>query len=150
MRQNAANAILYEDDFHAWTIEQAELLRAGEFSALDVANLAEEIESIGRSVRRELRSRLIVLMMHLLKWQHQSSAQSRSWSLRIDEQRLQIDSLLSESPSLRPLLAGLLEEAYPIGRVRAAAETGLAEDAFPAACPFNADDILSRSFLPGP
>ncbi len=148
MTQNAANAVLYEDDFHAWTIEQAELLRAEEFSALDAANIAEEIESMGRSVRRELRSRLIVLMTHLLKWRHQSTARSRSWSLTIDEQRLQIDSLLTESPSLRPLLADLLEEAYPIARVRAAAETGLAEDAFPLACPFNADDILSRTFLP--
>ena len=139
------NAVFYEEDYYAWTIEQARLLRAGKWSAIDGANLAEEIESMGRSVRRELRSRLVVLTMHLLKWQHQSAARSRSWSLTIDEQRLQIDSLLTESPSLRPMVGGLLEEAYAIGRMRAAAETGLAESEFLSACPFTVEEILPRS-----
>jgi hypothetical protein len=144
------NAVRYDEDFFAWTVEQARLLRAGEWSALDVANLAEEIESMGRSVRRELRSRLIVLLMHLLKWQNQTAARSRRWSLTIDEQRLQVESLLTESPSLRPLLAGLVADAYPIARLRAVAETGLAESEFPAACRFTVEQILSDSFLPEP
>jgi hypothetical protein len=72
------NVIEYEEDFYAWTVEQGRLLRAGEFSALDAANLAEEIESMGRSDRRELKNRLVVLVMHLLKWRHQPAARSRS------------------------------------------------------------------------
>jgi Domain of unknown function DUF29 len=142
------NAILYEDDYYAWTIEQAQLLRAGELSAIDAANIAEEIESMGRSDRRELQSRLVVLAMHLLKWRFQPSARSRSWSATIDEQRLQIDQVFVESPSLRPLAGGLLPQAYAMARARAIAETGLAEDLFPVTCPFALDEVLSRSFLP--
>lgn len=143
------NAALYDEDFHAWTIEQARLLRAGELAAIDVANLAEEIESMGRSDRRELHSRLVVLTMHLLKWRFQLSARSRSWSATIDEQRLQIEQVFAESPSLRPLAAGMLPPAHAIARVRAIGETGLADDMFPAECPFTLDEVLSRSFLPG-
>ena len=146
----APNAVLYDEDFYAWTAEQARLLRAGHLSALDAANLAEEIESMGRSDRRELHSRLVVLAMHLLKWRFQPSARSRSWSATIDEQRLQVAQVFTESPSLRPLAAGMLAQAYAIARARAIAETGLAEDAFPPNCPFPLDDILSRGFLPGP
>jgi hypothetical protein len=144
------NAVLYGDDFYAWTVEQARLLRAGELSAIDVANIAEEIESMGRSDRRELQSRLVVLTMHLLKWRFQPSARSRSWAATIDEQRLQIEQVFVESPSLRPLLAGMLAQAYAIARARAVAETGLADDAFPPICPFAPDEVLSHSFLPEP
>jgi Domain of unknown function DUF29 len=144
------NAVLYEDDYYAWTIEQAQLLRAGALSAIDAANIAEEIESMGRSDRRELQSRLVVLAMHLLKWRFQPSARSRSWSATIDEQRLQIDQVFGESPSLRALAGGLLPQAYAMARARAIAETGLAEDLFPVTCPFTLDEVLSRSFLPQP
>lgn len=142
------NAVVYEDDFYAWTVEQARLLRAGELAAVDAANLAEEVESMGRSDRRELQSRLIVLSMHLLKRPFQPSARSRSWSATIEEQRLQIEQVFVESPSLRPLAAGMLPQAYAIGRARAVAETGLADDAFPATCPFTLDQALSPAFLP--
>jgi uncharacterized protein DUF29 len=144
------NAVLYEDDYYAWTIEQAQLLRAGALSAIDAANIAEEIESMGRSDRRELQSRLVVLAMHLLKWRFQPSARSRSWSATIDEQRLQIDQVFGESPSLRPLAGGMLPQAYALARERAIAETGLADDMFAATCPFTLDEVLSRSFLPEP
>jgi Domain of unknown function DUF29 len=144
------NAVLYGDDYYAWTVEQARLLRAGALSAIDAANIAEEIESMGRSDRRELQSRLVVLAMHLLKWRFQPSARSRSWSATIDEQRLQIDQVFGESPSLRALAGGLLPQAYAMARARAIAETGLAEDLFPVTCPFTLDEVLSRSFLPQP
>src|SRR5215813_5357662 len=108
MTRNSAD---YEVDFYAWTVEQARLLRSGDLAAVDVANIAEEIESMGRSDRRELKSRLVVLVMHLLKWRHQRGARSRSWSATIDEQRLQIEGILSESPSLRPTVAQMLVEA---------------------------------------
>jgi Domain of unknown function DUF29 len=144
------NSVLYDEDFFAWTIEQARLLRAGNLSAIDAANIAEEIESMGRRDRRELRSRLLVLVMHLLKWSKQPGLRSRSWSATIREQRRQIEQILDESPSLRPFLGETLAAVYDDAREDAAAETGLAEDEFPAACPFTADAILSRSFLPEP
>lgn len=106
------NSIEYDEDFYAWTVEQSRLLRAGEFAAIDAANIAEDIESMGRSDRRELKSRLVVLVMHLLKWQHQPRGRSRSWSATIDEQRLQIDGLLAESPSLRPNAAAMLGRTH--------------------------------------
>jgi hypothetical protein len=142
------NSVEYDEDFYAWTVEQSRLLRAGELSVIDVANIAEEIESMGRSDRRELKSRLVVLVMHLLKWQHQPAGRSRSWSATIDEQRLQIEGLLAESPSLRPNAAAMLAEAHAIARARAIAETGLADEVFPEASPFTVDQALSRAFLP--
>jgi hypothetical protein len=142
------NSVDYEEDFYSWTVEQSRLLRAGELSAIDAANIAEEIESMGRSDRRELKSRLVVLLMHLLKWRHQPGSRSRSWSATIDEQRLQIEGILGESPSLRPNVAAMLVEAHAIARARAIAETGLADEAFPEACPFTAEEVLLRTFLP--
>jgi hypothetical protein len=143
------NAVNYEQDFYAWTVEQARLLRAGELSAIDAVNLAEEIESMGRRDRRELESRLTVLLTHLLKWQMQPDQRSRSWSATMREQRRQIEKLLRESPSLRPFVANVLAQAYSDAREDAADKTGLPESAFPTKCPFTLDEVLSRSFLPG-
>jgi Domain of unknown function DUF29 len=142
------NASDYEEDFYAWSIEQSRLLRSGDLSAVDAANIAEEIESMGRSDRRELKSRLVILIMHLLKWRHQPGARSRSWSATIDEQRLQIEGILAESPSLRPSVAAMLGEAHAIARARAIAETGLADEVFPEACPFSSAEVMSRGLLP--
>ena len=142
------NSVNDDEDFYGWTVEQSRLLRLGELSAIDAANIAEEIESIGRSDRRELKNRLVVLLMHLLKWRHQPGGRSRGWSATIDVQRLQIEGILGESPSLRPSVAVLLAEAHAIVRAGAIAETGLADEAFPEACPFTADEAPSRSFLP--
>jgi hypothetical protein len=144
------NIVDYEEDFYAWTVEQADLLRTGEFSALDIANIAEEIESLGRRDRRELGSRLTVLVAHLLKWQKQPDMRSKSWSATIREQRRQIKKLLEESPSLRPFVAKALAEVYTDSREDAADETGLAATGFPAECPFTLDEVLSREFLPEP
>ena len=144
------NAVDYEEDFYAWTVEQARLLRAGEFSALDIANIAEEIESLGRSDRRELASRLTVLLVHLLKWLKQPAMRSKSWSATIREQRRQIEKLLRESPSLRPFIATALSESYSDARDDAVEETGLSAAEFPASCPFALDEVLARSFLPEP
>jgi hypothetical protein len=145
MPRNSAD---YEEDFYAWTVEQARLLRSGQFSSIDAANLAEEIESLGRSDRRELESGMTVLLMHLLKWQKQSKLRSRSWSGTILEQRRRIEKLLKESPSLRPSVDEALAEVYTEAREAASNETGLPETEFPAGCPFTTDEVLSRSFLP--
>jgi hypothetical protein len=142
------NAIAYEEDFFAWTEDQARLLRAGELAEIDALNLAEEIESVGRSDRREIRSRLIVLLAHLLKWRFQPDEQSASWRATIREQRDQIELILEDSPSLRPVVTERLRQAYRRARTDAADDTGLPEATFPAECPFTPDQILSEDFLP--
>lgn len=142
------NAAAYDDDFFAWTAEQARLLRGGELSQIDVENLAEEIEDMGRSLRHELRSRLAVLAMHLLKWRYQPEHRSRSWAGTIRVQRGEIADLLEESPSLRPMIAASMVKTYSRAVAKAVAETGLPETAFPADCPFTPEQILSEDFLP--
>lgn len=144
----AHNSVDYEEDFYAWTVEQARLLRAGEFSAIDVDNIAEEIESMGRSDRRAIESRLTVLLTHLLKWQLQPKMRSSSWSGTIGEQRHRITKLLRESPSLRPFVGEALAEAYTEAREAASNQTGFPEALFPVESPFTLDEVLSRSFLP--
>src|ERR1700756_3199974 len=113
----------YEEDFYAWTVEQARLLRSGKLASIDVANIAEEIESLGRSDKRAIESRLTVLLMHLLKWQIQSKMRSQSWSGTILEQRRRIAKLLQESPSLRPFVNEALAEAYTDALEAASNET---------------------------
>jgi Domain of unknown function DUF29 len=144
------NRVDYQTDFFAWTEEQARLLRGGELSLIDAENIAEEIESLGRSDRRELENRLTVLLMHLLKWQRQPELRSKSWSATIREQRRQIEKLLHDSPSLRPFVNEAHGRAYAEAREDAVEETGLPEADFPAESPFTVDDVLSRAFLPKP
>jgi hypothetical protein len=145
MSRNSAG---YEEDFYAWTVEQARLLRSGKLSSIDIENIAEEIESLGRSDKRAIESRLTLLLTHFLKWQAQPRLRSTSWSGTIREQRRRIEKLLRESPSLRPFVGEVLAEAYADAREDAADETGLPETDFPAECPFSADEVMSRSFLP--
>ena len=93
---------LYESDFYGWTQEQASLLRKHQWSELDLLNLIEEIDSLGKQQRQELRNRLSVLIGHLLKWEYQVSSRSRSWLATIQVQRLDVSELLEENPSLKP------------------------------------------------
>src|SRR5437764_15085431 len=97
----ARNAAAYDDDFYAWAEEQARLLRAGEFSQLDIENIAEALESMGRSDKREIESRLEALLMHLLKWQLQLNLRSPSWSGTLRQQRRRIGTLVGKSATLR-------------------------------------------------
>ncbi|MFP4103828.1 DUF29 domain-containing protein, partial [Coleofasciculus sp.] len=102
----------YETDYYAWTQQQAQFLQQQQWNCLDIVNLVEEIESLGRQERRELRNRLGVLLAHLLKWQFQPQNRSRSWLATIREQRFQVRQLLAESPSLKPYLVEAIELAY--------------------------------------
>jgi hypothetical protein len=135
--------MLYEQDFYQWTHEQAGLLKAGALSQLDIPNLIEEIESMGRSEKRELRSRLTVLLMHLLKWDYQPDRRSGSWKSTINTQRMDIDFVLKDNPSLKHNLEIVIDETYRIAKQRAADETGVPESAFPLSCPYAVDHIMT-------
>jgi Domain of unknown function DUF29 len=139
---------LYETDFYAWANEQAALLRTGRLNEADIANIAEEIESMGRSEKRELVNRLVVLLMHLLKWRFQPSKRGKSWRLTIKGQRTELRRHMRDNPSLKAKLTEALTDAYESARIDAARETGLAEDSFPASCPWTYTEIIDDSFWP--
>ncbi len=139
---------LYDRDFYAWANEQAGLLREGRLSGADVANIAEEIESLGRNEKRELRSRLSVLLLHLLKWRHQPARRSRSWELSIANARNDLAEHLADSPSLRAMLPEAVASAYRRARLHAEQQTGLPAQAFPTECPWTFDQAMTEE-LPG-
>jgi hypothetical protein len=140
---------VYERDFYAWTQEQANLLRDHEFSKLDLDNLIEELESMGRSERRQLTSRLEVLLVHLLKWVFQPERRTRSWQTTMAEQRRRIQRILRDNPSLRPELDACLRDAYEDARYTAADETSLPLTTFPERCPYPLERVLEADWLPG-
>jgi len=139
--------MLYEQDFYQWTQRQTELMKAGVLSQLDIPNLIEEIESMGRSEKRELRSRLTVLLMHLLKWDYQPDRHSGSWKSTINTQRMDIDFVLKDNPSLKHNLEIVIDETYRVARQRAADETGLPESVFPLSCPYTVEQIMADATL---
>lgn len=142
-------SVSHGQDFYAWSRQQALLLRQGRFGELDLGYLAEEVEDMGGSVRRELGSRLEVLLMHLLKWRFQPSHQGKSWMLTIAEQRRRIEKLLRKNPSLKPELEESVLDAYEDARHTAAIETGLDVSTFPEVCPWTCGQVLDSEFWPG-
>lgn len=138
----------YESDFYGWAVEQAALLREGRLAQADIANIAEEIESLGQSEKRELRNRLAVLLVHLLKWRFQPELRGNSWLLTIEGQRADIAEHLGENPSLRPTLESAIAQAYRKAVREARKETGLAERTFPQTCPYTEVQIFDPAFLP--
>jgi hypothetical protein len=147
---NPPTATLYDTDFHAWTLQQADLLRQGEYDQLDTEHLIEEIEDMGKSQQRELSSRLVVLIAHLLKWHFQADKRSRSWQATIRVQRHQLLELLRQNPSLRTRLDRAITEAYEVAVNTAWVETGLDYMTFPPACPYTSQQILDSDFFPEP
>ena len=143
-----SNASKYDTDFHAWANEQAELLRTGRLAEADAANIAEELASMGRSERRELVSRLAVLLLHLLKWAFQPERRGKSWRLTIEEQRRQILRHLNENPSLRVGIEEAMADAYADAVLRAERETDLPRDYFPWACPYSFAEATADTFWP--
>jgi uncharacterized membrane protein YccC len=145
---------LYDTDFYRWAMDQAEALREASRlnlntpKALDWENLAEEIESLGRSDARELYSRHVQLLLHLLKWVHQPSKRTRSWRSTMREQRQRITLLLKESPGLKPGEAEAFARAYADARELAADQTGLPVSAFPEACPITIEQAMDPDFPP--
>jgi hypothetical protein len=139
---------LYDQDFYAWANEQARLLRAGDMTQADIEHIAEEIESIGKAEKRELVSRLDVLLMHLLKWRFQPTGRSTSWRLSIEEQRRKLARHLADNPSLKSRLTEAMADAYGDSILAAARETGLDRSLFPTSCPWSFEQIISPYFWP--
>ena len=150
--------MLYEQDFFAWTKQQVNLLKEGRLRELDLPNLIEELEDMGRSNYRELESRLIVLVAHLLKWEYQwnqlqsqwKEFEGKSWRNSIIEQRIQLSGLLEERPSLQNFFQERLTRAYPQAIKLIIKETDLLSTEFPAECPYSIDQLLDEDFLPKP
>lgn len=136
----------YMRDFYSWLVEQARAVREGRWGAVDRENLAEEIESLGREQFNKLESALRVLLLHILKWDHQPARRSRSWALSIRDQRLALQDVLADNPGLKPRVAEAIARAYRRARVQAAKETNIEETQFPDTCPYSFDDVTARAF----
>ena len=143
-----AAANLYDEDFAVWTAETARLLRAGRFDEVDIEHVAEEIEDMGKRDKRELHSRLTVLILHLLKWKWQLEKQTRGWQSTLLTQMAELDRLLEDSPSLRRAIDAAVAKVYPAVLKSVVLETGLSASTFPSECPFSPEQILDREFLP--
>jgi hypothetical protein len=144
LRWKMQTTTLYDQDFYAWTQQQVDLLKAGQWEQVDTENLIEEIESLGKQQRQELRNRLGVLLGHLLKWRYQPEGRSKSWRATIREQRREIQRHLKENPSLKPYLAEAIEIGYENGLDLLDRETQLDPDQLPQVCPFSLAEIFDE------
>lgn len=140
--------INYEHDFYGWTQEQAALLRAGRLQDLDIANLIEEVETMGRSEKRALESRLSVLLCHMLKWHYQPARRGNSWNFTIVEQRMKFKKVIADNPGLKPQLQQIINDAYEYAVVKARHETGLRPDLFPTECPWTFEQLCDADYYP--
>jgi hypothetical protein len=138
----------YETDFYAWANEQATLLRSGKLAEADIEHIAEEIESMGKTEKRELISRLSVLLAHLLKWKFQPALRGKSWRLTIIEQRNAVADHLADNPSLKSKTGDAMKIAYRGAVIQAAKETTLDQGDFPAVCPWTYNKVIDPGFWP--
>ncbi|MBW4618569.1 MAG: DUF29 domain-containing protein [Cyanosarcina radialis HA8281-LM2] len=136
--------VSYDRDFNLWIEQTVELLRSGRWAELDLENLIDELEGTSRRDKREILSRLKVLIMHLLKWKYQPDRRCGSWESTIRTNRDEIAQILADSPSLKNYPALVLEQAYPVARKNAASETELHLEIFPADCPFSIETVLEE------
>ena len=148
MRRQTDTTVAYDEDFYGWTQQQADLLKAGHLLEADLANIIEEIETLGRSELSALRSSYRLVALHLLKLMFQPSHSTDSWHVTIVRERGAIEDLLLDNPGLRPKRAVSLDRAYPAARREAASETKLPLTTFPARCPFTLEAIESHDFWP--
>jgi len=144
-----SETVTYESDFCAWAMQNAQLLRTGKLSQIDAEHIAEELEGMSARDRRELLSRLQVLLMHLLKHQYQPERRGKSWLLTISHQRTAMERLLEQSPSLKPFLnSDVLTKVYVKAVHDAVIETDLERHLFPVECPYRLEQILDGDWLP--
>ncbi len=140
------DAGLYETDFYRWTVEQSKLLAIGKLEGLDLVNLVEEIESLGKQKQQELSNRLGVLIGHLLKWQYQPEKRSRSWQVTIQLQREEIRDLLFDNSSLKSYLDRALPKVFRLGLELVLGETPISKKLLPSECPYSFEQLLDLSF----
>lgn len=141
-------AEVYAQDFHRWLTANVEIIRWGKLNDIDAEHIAEELDAMSKRERREVISRLTILLVHLLKWEFQPTQRSRSWRNTLTVQRGELSDLLEDSPSLRAELEQYIERAYTRSRLLAEDETGLEASAFPSECPYALEAILDPAFLP--
>lgn len=139
---------LYKTDFHAWAMQTAALIRQHKFEELNIEDLAEELDGMGKKERTEVANRLVILLAHLLKWQYQPAYRSASWRGSRIEQRKQILRQLQQSPSVKPYFPEAMAEVYLDAVDLVSRETLLGSDTFPADCPYSEDQILDYDFYP--
>jgi hypothetical protein len=139
----------YNHDYYGWLNENVKLIRNHQLHKIDIDHIAEELEAMAKSEKRELLSRLCTLLMHLLKWQYQAPRRTRSWRNTILTQRIDIIELLEDSPSLKPHLVEKMQSAYEKAKIKAEDETGIDQQQFPEQCPYTLEQVLSSHFLPG-
>jgi hypothetical protein len=138
----------YDDDLVLWIDRQVQLLLENRFSELDIGNLVEELDGMKKQYQHELDSRLTVLVMHLLKCQFQKEYPQNKWRSTLVEQRRRLSLLLAASPSLRGKVQRFASEGYPFARRRAALETGLDIETFPAELPYSIEQLMDQNFTP--
>ena len=141
---------LYERDTYSWAMQQADALRRRSANEVDWDNVAEEVESVGKSQASELRSRYAILLLHLLKWLFQPERRSRSWETSIRVQRHAIEEHLVDNPGLKPRRDELFGRAYFEARLTASSETDLALETFPETNPFKLAEAMDENFWPEP
>jgi len=146
--QTISHRDLYEQDFYLWIEQAANLLRHKNLKELDLENLIEEIESIGRSEKRTVNSNLRILLMHLLKYKYQPEKRSNSWRYTIIEHRQRLQEALQDSPSLNRYFTAEFNDCYTAARKLAAIETNIDIDTFPITAPFTASQVLDEDYLP--
>lgn len=138
----------YRDDFSLWIAQTAQLLRERRWHEIDVPNLIEEVEDLGKRERRGIASQLIRLLLHLLKWQYQPQRRSDSWLDSITDARTQIELAIEDSPSLRRYPTEQLAGSYQRARRQAAKQTSMELSTFPEGCPYPIDLVLAEDWLP--
>jgi hypothetical protein len=151
METLSQNNTLYEQDYYLWLLQTSKLLQEGKLNQVDINNLIEEIDSMGRSEKKAVKNRLIVLIEHLLKlnyWQTEKEYNARGWQRTVVEQRLQIDLSLEDSPSLRNLLDEIFLDCYNRARKDILKTYNLSSDLFPMEPPFSLEEVLDSDYLP--
>ncbi len=138
---NADLAQLFEKDETAWLDNMAQLLNERRFNMLDYSHLEEFLLDMAKRDRREIKSRLVILLAHMLKWDYQPRRRSKSWQRTLHTQRWELREAL-ESKTLYRYAQEVLDKAYAVAVERAAMETGWKLKKFPAECPYSLEQLL--------
>ncbi len=144
----ASDLPLYEQDYCLWLQSAIEALRSRRLEAVDIDNLVEELEDLGRREKKAVYSDLRVLLIHLLKWKYQPQKRTNSWRVTIAEHRQRLEESFEVSPSLRRYYQECFAQCYQAARRGSSAQTGMPVDNFPGECPFKLKQVLDLSWLP--